>query len=495
MDESPNAWCRAQGLTRPILADIKPSTEINVYARLIATLLERGAPMTLEAVAQRFEAVGWAPKDKALRSLKRCRPARAPVYRDGDLYGLDPHDDELGFWGFRLGLRPPRVPPKPKAEPAPLADDSVPLTPEELDEAWRGESLQDLSKRRIVLAVLDAEGHPQAPRDVVASVSRRASHNPVTADSPYVCRGKSPVMALPDGRWTFSPHAEGELPKVRAIVRARIALHRKYPRSTAAELEEATLRLRRERWAAGRRMERLSRALLRAVPADRPLGVALMDQRTDTIETFFPDAYPTLVERLKGFDLIAAEHVRVTLRALGFAPGARRLVDLAPPQKTLTYEGRVFKVTTPKLIDGSCRISRPFGDEKATQRKLAAKARGGLDRLTKDLAHLALYEEYSRLHWCVWLRMGEWAYRLPARWVHHDEVGLFGLKESAVESASQLEIVRVWSAPGDTKWSRAERVEVVELERHERVLVDAQGRRVPEMTIQRARLAGGGRLI
>jgi hypothetical protein len=31
------------------------------------------------------------------------------VYRDGDLDALDPHDDQLELWVFRLGLRPPRV--------------------------------------------------------------------------------------------------------------------------------------------------------------------------------------------------------------------------------------------------------------------------------------------------------------------------------------------------------------------------------------------------
>ena len=72
--------------------------------------------MTLEDVAVRLAAAGGAqsPGD-ALASLRRCRPARAPIYRDGNQYALDPHDDEVNFWLFRLGLRPPRVAARPEA--------------------------------------------------------------------------------------------------------------------------------------------------------------------------------------------------------------------------------------------------------------------------------------------------------------------------------------------------------------------------------------------
>ncbi len=48
--------------------------------------------------------------DVALRWLNRCKPGSPPIYRDGDLYSLDPHDDELDLWAFRLGLRPPKAP-------------------------------------------------------------------------------------------------------------------------------------------------------------------------------------------------------------------------------------------------------------------------------------------------------------------------------------------------------------------------------------------------
>lgn len=105
-----NDWCDVLGIERPDLAAVKDHRDANTYAQLIVALLEHDAPMTLAEVAQRFEEAGVAPRDRALRSLKRCKPGRAPVYRDGDHYTLDPHDAELDLWVFRLGLRPPPAP-------------------------------------------------------------------------------------------------------------------------------------------------------------------------------------------------------------------------------------------------------------------------------------------------------------------------------------------------------------------------------------------------
>lgn len=488
-----NDWCRLAGLNRPVLADITPSAEKNVYRRLIAVLLERGAPMTLEAVAARFDDVGWAPKDKALRSLKRCKPARAPVYRDGDLYAIDPHDDEMWLVGSFLGLQSPRVAPAP--EPAPLPDDSVPLTPEELDEAWRDESLHSLSSRRVALAVLDADGYPQPPGAVVAAASRRARFHRLAADEPQICRSNSPIMQTLDGQWALRPTAEPHLRKVRAIVREQIAKRRRYAGPTDEEIAENRQRHERARWAASRRMSRLRRCVLRALPPGRPLGIALKDLSSGEVEVAFPDDYPSLVERLKGFDLIAGEQIRATLRALGFEWGERRLADMSPPQKTMKIGRRTVKIDTVKLIRDSCDITRAFGDEKATRRRLKAGERAGLTRLAKDVEHLAIYEEYSRLHGAVSVRDGNWMYVLRAKWVHRHEPGLRALMKTAVEAGGLLEIVRVSAARSDEAWAGAELVTVLQVDRFEWVLLDASEREVEPLTIQRARLASGGRVI
>ena len=133
---------------------------------------------------------GIAPAEWALR---RCRPARVPVYRDGELYALDPYDDKLDLWAFRFGLRPPKVqspavmPPRMEAPPAsdssssapslsipshpdppqayPLPGPEVPLTIEELEQAWRDANLySNWSSQRVALAVIGhASGGAERP--------------------------------------------------------------------------------------------------------------------------------------------------------------------------------------------------------------------------------------------------------------------------------------------------------------------------------------------
>ena len=106
-----NSYCDILGISVPSLEQATKSPDASSYSLLIALLLERGEPVTLEYAAQRFEEAGIAPRDRALASLKKCRPRRAPIYRDGEFYALDPHDDQAELWAFRLGLRPAKVPP------------------------------------------------------------------------------------------------------------------------------------------------------------------------------------------------------------------------------------------------------------------------------------------------------------------------------------------------------------------------------------------------
>src|SRR4051812_5251522 len=100
-----NRWCERLGIAPPSLAVVVGHPEANVFALLIVTLLERGAPMTLREVAEALAAAGaYEAVEEAERALSRCRPARAPVYRDEGRYALDPTDAELDLWAFRLGL-------------------------------------------------------------------------------------------------------------------------------------------------------------------------------------------------------------------------------------------------------------------------------------------------------------------------------------------------------------------------------------------------------
>ena len=329
MTDESNPYCDALGIEIPTLDVAKDQRDANYYSLLIVVLLERGEPVTLQQAAQRFEDVGVAPAAQALASLKRCKPGRAPIYRDGDRYALDPHDEQADLWVFRLGLRPP--------------------------------------------AVID-----------------------------------------------------------RIETRRSSALRHGDPAVIAANRQ----RFEREREAHAEELGRMRRVLIHAYPARKPQALVLVDVAERALDTFVGDEIARAVEKLAAYDLIASIDVRTLLRTLRFDPGNRRLGELGPPQKTRTINrrGRTLKITTGLLVQGSCGISRPFGDETKMREYLAV---GDLTKLRRrleaDAKSLYAIYQYGRLHGTVRLRWGYLDERLPAPWVHRDEIMLHNLKEEAYE--------------------------------------------------------------
>lgn len=367
-----NDWCAPLGIEPPQLEAVAKHREAITYSLLLVALLERGEAMTLPEVAARFAKAGIADEASALASLKRCQPSRPPVYREGELYHLDPYDPDLDLWLFRLGLRP-------------------------------------------------SKGIPGA------SIAENT-----------------------------------------ALYERRRAAH-------AAELEA------------------MSRALLVAFPPEKPRAVALLDVMAHEISTYVGDELQGLPARLEGYDIIGGIEIRGLLRALGFAPGQRRLHELGPPQKTLSFgpRGGSVKLTVTQLVQSSCRISRPFTDEAKLGSYLQNRELSKLrKRLEVDAQSLYALYEYGRLHGTVRLRLGPWEEDLPAPWAHPDEVRLHRLKKEAFEMGVPLEIV-VGRAPA---WSGAAaktclaRVVLGE-NRWDHLLVDPSGAVIEDADVQRARLA------
>lgn len=489
-----NDWCRILGIATPKLEEVAGHREANTFALLLVALLERGAPMTLDDVATRFEEAGIAEHARALRSLSRCQPARSPVYREGDRYHLDPHDDDLDLWAFRLGLRPPKVARPQVPDPAPLPNLDVPLTVGELDEAWKDASLYSWSIQRLTVAVLDAHGGPLAPAEVAAAVASRAKSHGFRVEAASSWRRGSAVEVRPDGRWAIAADAARFVEQARSAVRARVALARRHAalRTAPEVVERQRMDWERKRAAHRAELASLSRALLVAFPPERPEAVALLNVDAHEITTFVGSELAALPSRLAGFDILGAIDVRRVLRALDFDPGERRLAELGPPQKTkkLNRRGRTLKITTELLVQGSCGISTPFGDVKKLGEYLAGAEETKLRRrLEADVKSLYALYEYGRLHGAVRLRWGFLDERLPAPWVHRDETTLHDLERSALAMNVPLEVV-IGSAPGwSDPWSRVRLAHVREDANGWRTwLVDEDGFRIDDAEVQRARL-------
>lgn len=486
-----NAWCKALGIETPSLDAVVRHPDANTYALLLVALLERGGPMTLEDVASRFEQAGVADRARALLSLKRCQPARPPVYRVGDLYHLDPTDDELGLWTFRLGLEPPRFEPPAPPPPMPIPGPDVALTREELSEAWENAGLGPWSAQRLVLAVLDATGGPAEPAEVADFVARCTPWKRLRLDNPHFQRRNSAVRVLADGRWAIADDVEDAVRSMRIAVRELLVSARTRPRFDPVASAEWAARVDRERAERGAVLAARSRALLVAFPPESPRAAALVDVGAHEVWTFVGDEeLADLRARLERYEVLGAIEIRALLHALGFDPGGRQLAELGPPQKSVTVDRRTLKLTTAMLVQGSCGIAQPFGDPA----KLAAYLRAGeltklRRRLASDVKSLHALDAYARLHGLVRLRWGFLDELLPAPWVRSDEPKLHDLMRSALGKRLPLEVV-TGSAPGwEEPWARARLVHVAQDGSRYRIwLEDEHGGRVDEEEIQRARL-------
>ncbi len=495
-----NAYCEALGIQVPRLEMAKHSPDANYYSLLIVALLERGEPITLQEAAKRLEEAGVAPADRALASLKRCKPARAPLYRDGDLYALDPHDHEADLWAFRLGLRPPKVPRLQvvRPDPGPLPSPDEALTAQALDEAWRDGVPSHWSAQRTAICVLDAHGTAMRPDDVVAFVRAHGQGSPLSTRSASYWRRGAAVRVRDDGCWELDCEHDA-VRSARQAVRERIAMARRWAerRPDPAVIEANRKHFERKRRAHAERLARMRRILIHAFPAKQPEVVVLVDVGRREITTFMGEEIADAKEKLADYDIIAAVEVRALLRALHFEPGERRLAELGPPQKTrqLNRRGRKLKITTRLLVQGSCGISRPFGDEEILRKYLregqSTKLRRRLEADAKSL--YALYQ-YGRLHGAVRLRWGFLDEKIPAPWVHRNEETLYHLEKRAFDLQVPLEVV-AGSVPGWVDpWSRVQRAYVVKEESGWRSwLVDEEGQVIDRDEVQLARLAGQDR--
>ena len=452
--------------------------------------------MALTEVAERLEEAGVAPAEAALRSLSRCRPSTAPVYRDGDRYYLDPHDESLDRWLLRLGLRPPkvRVEAVKREPPKPLPSPDTPLTIEELDEAWKDKDLISWSGRRLALAVLDAHGGELPAQEVADFVSVRTKWHGLRPDNPAIGRRGSPIQVLPDGAWCIGSQKDALL-ATRQAVRERLAVVRRSAslRRTPEEIEAIEKRREAARAERAKELASLRRAILYAYPRKKPEAVTLLDVGGHSLETFSGEGLTSLRERLEAFDVLAALGVRELLRALEFEHGSRRLVELDTPQKTkrINKSGRTLEITIEMLIRDSCGISRPFGDEK----KIATYLREGQGtrlrrRLESSAKSLFAAYQYGRLHGSLRLRWGFLDEAIQVPWVEREETCIYDLKKEALKTGAKLEVV-VGSAPGwEDEWARR-RIATVKKGAYFSQLVDEGGLPIDERDIQRVRLAPG----
>jgi hypothetical protein len=119
---------------------------VKLFHLMVATLLERGGPLALKAIAERLRVAGvTAASGDMETSLLKSWHGSKPVFRDdrGD-FALDLKAWELKLLISRLELRPTKEPAAkgpPKLEPV---ADNVPLTETEVRAAFDSASPNNL---------------------------------------------------------------------------------------------------------------------------------------------------------------------------------------------------------------------------------------------------------------------------------------------------------------------------------------------------------------
>jgi hypothetical protein len=303
-----------------------------------------------------------------------------------------------------------------------------------------------------------------------------------------------------DGRWELD-RAHAAVRSARGAVRERIVALRRWAktRPDPGVIEAHQQRLERERHAHAEELARLRRVLVYACPTAGQEALVLVDVAERRLTTLIGPEIAQVTDRLARYDVIGAIGVRPLLRTLNIDPGARRLAELGPPQKTrqLNRRGRTLTITPTLLVQGSCGITRPFGDDRTVrgylQRRDHAKLRRRLEADAKAL--FALYQ-YGRLHGAVRFRWGFLDEMLPAPWVHPDEPTLHQLLKDAYTRGLSLDVV-VGTAPGWTDpWSRVQQAfPVTDAWGWPSRLVDDEGYEIARADVQLARFSGDGKSV
>lgn len=453
-------WCEVLGIDVPSVESVVGHTEAKPRALLIVALLERGEPMTLDAVAERLARAGVGQAADIRRSLSRCRPGASPLYRDGDLYGLDPHDRELDLLVFILGLRPPAVrAPRLLPKPDPVGGPDEPLSLAELEEAIQDAHISSWSSQRTAMAVLDAHGQPMRGEEVHAFVQARAILHTLGGKPRERWQAGAPIQLTADGRWALQLDHEG-VPKMRAVVRERVAKLRQQRASRPSRAEvEAGRQARQLAQAAEREaLAAMRRLIVHAFPPEAPEQLVVIDVQAHTLRSFVGDLEPARA-LLAEADMLIGLGIREQLRGLAIDPGARRLADLAPPQKSMRRGpgGKTLTITLDLLLRATCGIRKPLGKPKRLRQLLREGKRQRVQRqLEQDAQSLTALYRYGWLHGCLWVSYrGAEQEMIPAPWRAAAEPSLHRLIEEAGFRGRMMEVVEGDAPPWDDPWRGA----------------------------------------
>lgn len=498
MSDPGNRYCEVLGIAPPRVESIVTHREANFFGMFVVALLEHGSGMTLVRVAERLAQAGVGPEQVVLASLKRCKPARPPVYRSGELYELDPHDHETDMWVFRLGLRPRKVHPivtEPVVESRVVPADDVPLSREELADVMKTFRPSGWSDLRVAICVLDVHGGRMATPDFLNVLVACDASWRVFAQTAQHWHRAHAVRIERDGSLALD-RSNPQLQASRRALRKRITEldQRKHPVFDPRKYQVEVAIREAELDAEGARLERQPRVIVHAFPASAPRALVLLDVNERRILTFGESERERVRVALSAYDAIAGLDVRDLMRALEFDAADRRLGELRPTSKRIRVSGsrrRSVAVTPELALRGSCGLRKSLASASTLKRSAARRDPASLRaHLIEDAKLLFALYAYGRLHHHVHLAAGRELESVPAPWVHCDEPSLWSLMRKAVQMQQPLEVVVGQFPDWDTPDARAELAWPIRRPGEFAMrLHDSHDDEIPEYQVQTAKLA------
>jgi hypothetical protein len=163
-----NSYSQRLGMEPPDLHQVARYRGVRTIDLVAAALIERGEPMSLEDLTARLRALGIDESRVPLEvSIRKACTRGDPVSRDHDgRFALDPSSHYLDLWFLANGRRaweaigPVTIPPQPGPD--------TPLSRQEIEAAFRGRPLTQISGPRVAAAVLEAFGRPMEPGEIEA---------------------------------------------------------------------------------------------------------------------------------------------------------------------------------------------------------------------------------------------------------------------------------------------------------------------------------------
>ena len=219
MPAGPNPYSSALGLADLDLPALVASGELNNRSAIMAALVEHGAPLPLEAIAQRLHPLGMGEsEERLLRSLRKAWGASNALHKHKDgTISLDVGAPDAQFLKVQVALATEE---SQAPAPAPVGrPDTQPLTEEELAECLPGAYVPGLSGAMLAAMVIEATGRPMKAPEINAYLAQFTTEFRPLGD-PRRGTANSPLVDLDEeGRLHLNPKARG-LRALRTNVRA-----------------------------------------------------------------------------------------------------------------------------------------------------------------------------------------------------------------------------------------------------------------------------------